>query len=434
MTPQRQPSAWWSDTAIKVSLGYLLVAGLWIYLSDLLLASLLNSSAAISRWQSVKGGLFVLVTSGLLFAYLRHCLRRQQQSYNELTTLFDTFAGAIYVADLTSHELLYVNRFATERFGADWRNKSCYGYFQAEQNEPCGFCTNAMLLQDGKPGEPVVWEFRNTRDGRWYQCHDKAIFWPDGRLARMEIAIDITEHKDLEHTKNEMLAAVNHEMRTPLTAIAGFSELLGDDPTLPADSRLYLRTIFAETEKLQQLINTFMEVRRLKTDRARVDYAPLRARDLLAAAGERHPDCTDRHHLEIDAPDDLLVYGNHKELVQAFRQLVSNACRFAPQGGLVRLSAEAQGETAIFSVTDQGEVIPAEERQRIFEPFYRLDTGDRRHSRGVGLGLTLARETLRLHGGAIRAEAAPGGGNRFVVTLPLAPRQHSGDRQAADAE
>lgn len=426
MTLPRRPRPWWKDTASKVAIGYLLVAGLWIYLSDWLLALWLEFPADLNRWQTAKGGAFVVFTATLLFAYLRHCLRRQEQAYVELTTLFDTFAGIIYVSDFHTDQLLYVNRFAAERFGADWRGKSCYGYLQTDQREACAFCTNPLLVKDGKPGEPVTWEFRNTRDGRWYQCHDKAIYWVDGRLARMEIAMDITERKELEHTKDELLAAVNHEMRTPLTAIAGFSELLGDDPHLPADTRQHLQTIFAETEKLRQLIDSFMEVRRLKTDRARVDYAPLKAFDLLAAAVDKHPDRSERHRITIEAADDLVLYGNHKELVQAFRELVANACRFSPQGGEILLSARAAESAAEINVTDHGIGIPAEDRQRIFEPFHRLDVGDRRRSRGVGLGLTLARETLLLHGGTIRAEETPGGGNRFVVTLPLAARQLSG--------
>ncbi len=423
--PGRIPPKW-TGTAGKVAIGYLLVAGAWIYLSDWLLARLLSSTADLSHWQTAKGGLFVVVTAGLLFTYLRYSLRRQERAYAELTTLFDTFAGLIYVADFQTHELLYVNRFGAEIFGTDWRGQSCYSYLQTDQQEACAFCTNPQLLKDGEPGAPITWEFCNTRNGRWYQCHDKAIYWVDGRLARMEMAIDITEHKELERIKGELLAAVNHEMRTPLTAIAGFSELLADDPRLPDDTRQHLRTIFAETEKLRQLIENFMEVRRLKTDRARIDYAPLKVNELLAAAAEQHPDCCEQHRISIEAPAELLLYGNRKELVQALRQLVANACRFSPQGGEIRLSARSSGDVAEIAVTDHGIGIPAEERQRIFEPFHRLDSGDRRRSRGVGLGLTLARETLLLHGGTIRAEEPADGGNRFVITLPLAPRQLSG--------
>jgi hypothetical protein len=435
MSADHQPSTWLTDTALKVALGYLLVAGLWIFLSDWLISQWLGTPTELSRWQSIKGTAFVVTTSGLLYAYLRHCLRRQQQTYTELTTLFDAFAGAIYVADFTTYELLYVNRFATERFGADWRGRSCHAYFQGNPEGACGFCTNPLLLKDGKPGDPVTWEFRNIRDGRWYQCHDKAIRWSNGRLARMEIAIDVTERMELERSKSELLATVNHEMRTPLTAIAGFAELLTDDPALPPATRQHLRTIFAETEKLQQLIDTFVEVRRLKSDQTRIDYAPLPATTLLTLASDRHPDCSDRHRIEIDAPVDLMLYGNRRELVQAFRQLVANACRFSPQGGDITLRARGDRDSVTLTVTDQGIGIPAEERERIFDAFHRLDIGDRRRSRGVGLGLTLAREILLLHGGSIRAEEAPGGGNRIVVTLPPPPRQrHSPPRQSANAE
>lgn len=418
MTLYRPLSRPWGSTALKVAVVYIIAAGLWIVCSDYLLATLSHSASELSHWQTVKGWSFVLATGALLFLYLKRSLRRQYEAFNELTTLFDSMPAVVYVADLHNDDLLFVNRFACEQFGAQWRNRKCYDYLQQGQQQPCDFCTNRQLLRDGQPGPPVIWEFRNTTNGRWYQCLDKAVRWPDGRLVRMEIALDITERKELERTKEELLSAVSHEMRTPLTAIAGFSELLLDEPTLAEPVRRHVETIFRESEKMQELVQTFLEVRRLKTDQTRIDYETLEVRKLLEQAGINNRECTSRHCLAIDCPGELTVFGNRRELAQIFRQLLSNACRFSPNGGEVSLTGRAAGRFVEISIADQGVGIPLEERERIFEPFHRLDIGDRRRVRGIGLGLAMVREIVTLHGGTIEVDSTPGAGSRFLVTLP----------------
>jgi len=419
MTKARCPSRPWLNTACKVALVYVAVAGLWIAFSDQLLAQLIKDSNELSHWQTAKGWLFVLTTGGLLFCYLTRCLRRQHEAFGELTTLFDSMPAVVYVADMQSYELLYVNGFASDRFGADWRQKKCHDYLQQGQQQPCGFCSNALLLSNGQLGQAVTWEFRNTRDGRWYQCLDKAVRWPDGRLVRMEIALDITERKELERTKDELLATVSHEMRTPLTAITGFSELLLDEPSLSGPVRQHVETIFREAEKMQELVQTFLEVRRLKTDRARIDYEAVAVRWLLEQAAVSNRECGGKHTLSIDCPEALTVIGNRRELLQVFRQLAANACRFSPDGGQIELQGRAGAQSVEITVTDQGIGIPPEEQERIFEPFHRLDIGDRRRVRGLGLGLAMVREIITLHGGAIQVSSSPGQGSSFQVTLPM---------------
>lgn len=408
----------WLATACKVALVYIAVAGLWISFSDRILAQLFQDAGELSHWQTAKGWLFVVLTGGLLFAYLCRCLRRQHEAFDELTLLFDSVPAVVYVADMQSYELLYVNGFAGERFGAQWHQRKCHDYFQQGQQQPCGFCSNPLLLRNGQAGPPVTWEFRNTRDGRWYQCLDKAVRWPDGRLVRMEIALDITERKELERTKDELLATVSHEMRTPLTAITGFSELLLEEKSLSEPVRHHVETIFREAEKMQELIQTFLEVRRLKTDQARIDYETIAVRGILEKAAVSNRECSSKHALDIDCPKELTVIGNRRELLQVFKQLAANACRFSPEGGRIQLQGRTDGDTVEITIIDQGIGIPLEDQERIFEPFHRLDIGDRRRVRGIGLGLAMVREIINLHGGTIRVTSAPGEGSRFLVTLP----------------
>jgi diguanylate cyclase (GGDEF)-like protein/PAS domain S-box-containing protein len=118
---------------------------------------------------------------------------------NELFAIMDGVEAGIYVADMQTYKILYVNEYIERHFGKNLIGKKCYKVLHAGQDKPCPFCTNDLLLVE-KPGLPVVWDFQNTKTGLWYHCIDKAIRWPDGRFVRMEIAIDITERKKSEFT------------------------------------------------------------------------------------------------------------------------------------------------------------------------------------------------------------------------------------------
>jgi PAS domain-containing protein len=114
---------------------------------------------------------------------------------NELFAIMDGVEAGIYVADMHTYKILYVNKYIEKHFGKNLIGKKCYKVLHSGQDKPCPFCTNDLLLVDGKPGPPVVWDFQNPKTGLWYHCIDKAILCPDGHFVRMEIAVDITERK-----------------------------------------------------------------------------------------------------------------------------------------------------------------------------------------------------------------------------------------------
>lgn len=126
-------------------------------------------------------------------------------SYQCLTTVLDSLDALVYVSDMQSYELLYVNKYGRDIWGSDIQGKTCWQALQKDQDGACAFCTNNKLLNnDGTPGSVYVWEFQNTVNKRWYQCRDQAITWIDGRTVRMEIATDITA---LKNSEQKLLAA-----------------------------------------------------------------------------------------------------------------------------------------------------------------------------------------------------------------------------------
>lgn len=154
---------------------------------------------------------------------------QSNDAYPALLTVVNSLDALIYVADMDSYELLFVNEYGRQKWG-DPGKLRCWEYLQKNQSGPCTFCTNKHLRNDeAKPTGVYVWEFRNTVTNRWFQCRDEAINWPDGRLVRIEIATDITERKQMEseldaaRREAEFLAGID-----PLTSLnnrRAFSDL-----------------------------------------------------------------------------------------------------------------------------------------------------------------------------------------------------------------
>jgi signal transduction histidine kinase len=274
---------------------------------------------------------------------------------------------------------------------------------------------------DSSSKTPIITEFQNSKSGAWYQCLDRIVEWPDGRLARMQIAIDITERKEMEKLKDEMISAVSHEMRTPLTAMMGFTEFLLENE-VPHDNLIsYLQTIYKECDRLNSLIGNFLDLQKLKAVRDDYDFGYVSVEMLLADAVTLFTAEQCRHRFVIDCQLNLPeVRGDEAKLHQVMTNLISNACKYSPEETVITVSARFSDGEIVISVRDEGIGVPAEFREKIFEKFYRIDNSDRRKVGGTGLGLALVREIVIAHGGRIWVENVESGGSIFNVSLPMA--------------
>lgn len=348
--------------------------------------------------------------------------------FQQMRAIFDSVNTMIYVADLESYELLYLNEYGERIAGKDWQGKTCYEALQNGKNGPCEFCTNERLVKDGQPQEPCRWDFQNTRNGRWYQCIDQAIHWTDGRLVRLEIALDITERLEMEQLKDQLLSAVSHEMHTPLTAVLGYSEFLINNEVSPEEQREYLGIIHQEGERLDTLINNFLQLQRAQSRKhgAPVPVKPIEIEALLHKTLRPFTTGVQKHHFQIDCSADLpFLVANPEGIQQILENLLSNAVKYSPEGGTITLAAweKEKGDEIILSVTDSGIGIDVEEQEQIFERFYRVDNSDRRQTSGAGLGLALVKELVREGGGRVWVESTPGKGSTFSVAFPLRTRE-----------
>lgn len=153
-------------------------------------------------------------------------------SHQRLLTVLDSLDSIVYVCDMQTHELLFVNQYTKDIFG-DIEGKICWQTLQDNQTQPCDFCTNSKLIdQDGIPGKPYKYEFQNTRNQRWYYVQDRAIPWMDGKVVRLEIATDITERKAIEKKthnslkeKELLLSEIHHRVKNNMQIISSLLSL-----------------------------------------------------------------------------------------------------------------------------------------------------------------------------------------------------------------
>ncbi|MBD0329568.1 MAG: PAS domain-containing protein, partial [Thermoleophilia bacterium] len=236
---------------------------------------------------------------------------------------------------------------------------------------------------------------------------------------------DVTEEHALETMRSDFLATASHELRTPMTSIYGAARtLLARDGELDAERRVaFLEMIANESERLARIIDEILLASRL--DAGDVDFATepcdavALARSVLDAAEIRAPRNVE---LRLAAPSDLpTIACDPNRLRQILLNLVDNAIKYSPEGGEVVLSVALIGEGLRFTVRDNGIGFPADETERIFERFYRVDPELRQGIGGTGLGLYISRELVERMNGRISAESAPGRGSTFAVDLPLAP-------------
>jgi PAS domain S-box-containing protein len=225
--------------------------------------------------------------------------------------------------------------------------------------------------------------------------------------------------EQLNKAKSDFVSIVSHELRSPLTGIQGFSELMRDEVTSLDEMREFSADINREAERLNRMINEVLDLDRIESGRVTLHREPV---DLGALASEvvgRTAPRVSGHRLLLRLdPSAPSIDGDRDRLTQVVVNLLDNAVKYSPDGGEVTVGVESEGASAHLWVRDQGMGIPAEALESVFERYTRVESGRHRAIHGTGLGLPIVRQIVELHGGRIWAESVPGAGSTFHVTLP----------------
>ena len=224
----------------------------------------------------------------------------------------------------------------------------------------------------------------------------------------------------LDHTKTEFLSIVSHEFRTALTGIQGFSELIRDGGLETDEVRAYGGYIFNDADRINRLIGDMLDLDRMESGRMSMRSGDVDINEVLTEAMARAGTGASQVEFKSDLDPRLpIVMGDRDRLIQVVSNLVNNAIKYSPDGGTVTLSTRSEGGYALVSVTDTGLGIPPDEIGHVFERFRRVRSGAAQSIPGTGLGLTIVKQIVEMHGGKIWVESAVGHGSAFHFTVPL---------------
>ena len=366
-----------------------------------------------------------------------------RRSHQTLLTVLDGIDATVYVADMNSHEILFMNKYMIDAFGGDFTGQRCYDAFRGE-SAPCGNCTNDRLLDaDGRPTGGCVLETKNPLTGKWYINHDRAIRWLDGRMVRLQIASDVTLIKEMEQERKRigeqlkqaqkmeaigtLAGGIAHDFNNMLGAILGYTELgmMEVSPADPIHGRLkdiqqaaqrsadLTRQLLAFARKqtvapkvldlnetvegmlnmLRKLIGENIDLVWLpgrQLDRVRID--PSQVEQLLA-------------NLCVNARD--AIHDTGKITVET-RPVTLDETFCAAHAGCVT------GRYVLLAVSDNGCGMDARTMSHLFEPFFTT----KEVGKGTGLGLATVYGMVKQNNGFIDVNSQPGQGASFEIYFP----------------
>ncbi len=226
--------------------------------------------------------------------------------------------------------------------------------------------------------------------------------------------------RELDGLKDDFLGLVSHELRTPLTSIIGYARLLRDERTSNLNTDQFAEVIQKNAQRLLRLVEDLLFLSQNQPGEVAVELRSADLADIAASAVEEMRPEAQRKHIDLafSATDVPRIAVDLARIAQLLGNLISNAVKFTPDGGKVEVSLGMDGEQAVLAVADTGVGIPAADRERIFERFFRTEIAEREVIPGTGLGLAIAKDIVEAHHGTIAVDSNEGHGSTFTIRLP----------------
>jgi signal transduction histidine kinase/CHASE3 domain sensor protein len=266
-------------------------------------------------------------------------------------------------------------------------------------------------------------EFQLPSYGRSFIGFTAPVRSPAGTaLGRIFVLRETTAEREADRLKEEFVATVSHELRTPLTSMIGYLELVlqGEVGDLDPQQERFLGIVQRNADRLTTLVGDLLFVAQVNANALRIDRRPVDLADLAASAVDsaRAAAAEKEIALTLDA-EPVATEADPSRVAQLLDNLISNAIKFTPYGGTVRVGIGRDGDNAILKVSDSGIGIPAHEQERLFQRFFRTESARAREIPGTGLGLAICRAIAEAHGGTIEVDSVEGHGTTFRVLLPV---------------
>jgi len=244
--------------------------------------------------------------------------------------------------------------------------------------------------------------------------------WENEKIKDFILAVrDISLSKELDRMKSEFVANVSHELKTPLTAIKGYSELLLTQDVSLDRAKNYLKIINNEADRLTKLINDLLDLSRIEAGRIEIKRDVVDLKKIINGRIFFFQNQTQKHQFITNFPDfPVLISGDQDRLTQVFHNLLDNAVKYSPNGGNITVTIKDNIKNIVVQVSDQGEGIAPEHLPYIFDRFYRADVSLTKKKSGTGLGLSIVKSIVEAHKGKISVDSKLGEGTTFTIEFP----------------
>ena len=300
-------------------------------------------------------------------------------------------------------------------------NAAAEAFLQARHGEALVSRVIKDLLERARAGERVTTNVElHTEPRRSYEVEARPVERQGEMLGAVALVRDTTEHHRIESVRRDFVANVSHELKTPIGALSLLADLLAADPE-PEVAARFAGRMQVEIQRVANTIDDLLTLAMLEDDSSRGDER-VDIDAVVAAAIDRISETAEQRDIKVivSGHEDIApIRGSRLHLESALFNLLDNAVKFSEPGGRVDVGVEAHQRTLKVWVADEGIGIPAAERSRIFERFYRVDRARSRHTGGTGLGLSIVRHVALNHGGEVSVTSREGYGAQFTLTLPL---------------
>jgi two-component system sensor histidine kinase SenX3 len=249
------------------------------------------------------------------------------------------------------------------------------------------------------------------------------------------LAEDRTESYRLDEVRRDFIANISHELKTPIGAVGLLAEALSEASEEPEQVRRFAKRLSKESDRLARITQEIIELSRLQAEDALSKPELVEIDHVIAMAIDQNRVAADRNRIQLVSGGDagMEVYGDEALLAVAVTNLISNAVQYSPAGSRVGVGVSSADGIVEIAVTDQGIGISEEERDRVFERFFRTDPARSRHTGGSGLGLSIVKHVVQNHGGDVRVWSQHGHGSTFTIRLPAASHATAASLGAAEA-